>query len=160
MVLSAAAKAARATVLAAIKRKKSQAPGRKKYPGLERKFRDHELQKARDQRHGQTHRQLTSGGQQGPDPYALNMSDIKARELGINRGRRLPTNKKSGLILHEFTQPFGSDKIAYGTVDQFGNKKIRGIKKGIDKVTVTGSLVTSKTTDLFSWFKTKGWGSS
>jgi hypothetical protein len=64
MVLSTAAKAARAAVTAAIKRKKANiTTKRKKYPGLEKKLRKHNLQKARDQRHGQTHRQLT-----GPRP--------------------------------------------------------------------------------------------
>jgi hypothetical protein len=166
MVLSAAAKAARATIAAAIKRKKANiASKRKKYPGLEKKFRDDNLkknlQKARNQRHGQTHRQLTgprpvtSGGQTGVgrtkyDPFGYNISDIKAKEMGALRG-----GNKYSPKLTRFTESYAKNKVAWGVIDQFGNKKIRGIgpkaPAGYDKP--IGNFKRMTDSDLINYWK-------
>ena len=149
MVLSAAVKAARAAVTAAIKRKKANITSkRKKYPGLEKKFRDDNLkknlQKARDQRHGQTHRQLTgprpvtSGGQTGvgrtSDPFGPSMIQPK---------------------LTRFTESYAKNKVAWGVIDEFGNKKIRGIGP---KAPTSYNQFNKKSDDIFDFFKSKGWG--
>lgn len=155
MVLSAAAKAARAAIAAAIKRKKANITSkRKKYPGLEKKFRDDNLkknlQKARNQRHGQTHRQLTgprpvtSGGQTGVgrtkyDPFGYNISD----------------GNKYSPKLTRFTESYAKNKVAWGVIDKFGNKKIRGIgtkaPAGYDKP--IGNFKRMTDSDLINYWK-------
>ena len=139
MVLSAAAKAARAAVAAAIKRKKANiTTKRKKYPGLEKKFRDDNLkknlQKARNQRHGQTHRQLT-----GPRPVT------SGGQTGVGRSPKLT----------RFTESYAKNKVAWGVIDEFGNKKIRGIGP---KTPTSYNQFNKKSDDIFDFFKSKGWG--
>jgi len=171
MVLSAAAKAARATIAAAIKRKKANiASKRKKYPGLEKKLRGRRknswhddfqknLQKEKDQRHGQTHRQLpgprpvTSGGQINNGEYRNIV--IKGRSSNPFDVRITEASNPRAPKLTRFIEPYANNKVAWGVIDEFGNKKIRGIGP---KAPASYNQFIKKSDDIFDFFKSKGLG--